>query len=192
MNWEALSTIGFLHPYWPRGLWWGLTPALADNGWMVGFTCCPWGYGMSSCKADWLSCMPWERLKCSLWLPWRANPVTGEPQKMHTTWEASLHQVFLCYYSYKWKCLKLKSELRQWDEKHTEGNELFIPSLGSWKCGVGVNLLWTEASGPGLRSTGQDLTLSTPGQAPQLPVNCLENNPNRTLSLLSQRMWKFT
>lgn len=129
-----------------------------------------------------------ERLKCGSLASLRTNPVTGEPQKMCTTWEGSRHEGFCCYYSYKWKCLKLQSGLRWWDEKYTEGNELFIPSLGSWKCGMGVNPLWTGAFGPVLRSPVQDLTLSTPGQTPRLAVN----NPNRALIPLFWRMWNFT
>lgn len=38
--------------------------------------------------------------------------------------------------------------------------------------------------GPGSRSAVQDLTLSTPGQTPQLPVNYIENNPNKALTQL--------
>lgn len=48
------------------------------------------------------------------------NPVAGESERMHTTWGnwvgGGACQDVGCYYSYKCKCLKLKSEFRQQEE----------------------------------------------------------------------------
>lgn len=73
------------------------------------------------------------------------NPVAGESERTHTTREGSPCWDFGCYYSYKWKCLKLKSAFRQ-QERSMDGNALFIPSRGSQTHGVGVNLLSTGVS----------------------------------------------